>query len=403
MRILKTVQSYFPFQERGGTVFKVRAIARGLARRGHHVTILTADLGIRNREWGNGFERCEWGWRSAQDGVETFYLQTVARYRALTVNPGVMRYCAASLGRFDLLHIYGMYDLLGPAAGRSCYRKRIPYVLEPMGMYRPIVRNLALKKLHQRLFGERLAERARFVIATSEQEQRELAGAGVDSERIVMRRNGVDIPETVPAKGGFRRACNLPADAKLILFLGRIVSKKRPDLLIQAFADWRRTTAGVQDSVLVIAGPNEGARYVSRLKLLAQSLGVSDNVRFMDALYDEHKWRAYRDADVFVLPSENENFGNTAAEAVACGTPVIVTDCCGIAPYVKPAGLIVRSDRAELANALGQVLGDAEFNQRCRRACAEVAGRLSWDAPLDELEELYQQVVSASLPKQSVA
>ena len=54
------------------------------------------------------------------------------------------------------------------------------------------------------------------------------------------------------------------------------------------------------------------------------------------------KWAAYRDADVFVLPSQNENFGNTAAEAVAAGTPVIVTEQCGIAPLLaNEAGLVV--------------------------------------------------------------
>ena len=51
MRILKVVQSYFPFQERGGPVFKVRALATGLAKRGHQVTVLTADLGFGKEQW----------------------------------------------------------------------------------------------------------------------------------------------------------------------------------------------------------------------------------------------------------------------------------------------------------------------------------------------------------------
>jgi glycosyltransferase involved in cell wall biosynthesis len=403
MRILKTVQSYFPFQERGGTVFKVRAIAQGLARRGHQITVLTADLGIRSRNPRGQFERCEWGWRLEEGGVESVYLSTLARYRALTLNPGAMRFFAAALDRFDLVHIYGMYDLLGPAAGYFCRRRRLPCIVEPMGMYRPIVRSLAMKRLYRRLFGERLAALARFVIATSEQERRELAAAGVGADRIAIRRNGIDVPGNLPARGEFRSRWNLPTDAKVILFLGRVVSKKRPDLLIQAFTDWRGRSPDRQTSILLIAGPDEGDGYLSRLKSLARALGASGNVLFLDPLYDENKWRAYRDADVFVLPSENENFGNTAAEAAACGTPVIVTDCCGVASLVKPAGLIVHPDRAELANALERMLGDADFNNRCRQGCAEVAGRLSWDAPLDQLEELYQQLCPAPLPQQIVA
>ncbi|MGH9733234.1 MAG: glycosyltransferase [Candidatus Acidiferrales bacterium] len=403
MRVLKTVQSYFPFQERGGTVFKVRAIARGLARRGHHVTVLTADLGIRSRNTDRQFEPCSWGWRYNEEGVETVYLSTVARYRALTVNPGAKRFCDSSPASFDLVHIYGLYDLLGPAAGSFCKRNAIPYVLEPMGMYRPIVRNLALKRVYQRMIGAHLAERARFVIATSELERKDLLATEIDSEKVVVRRNGIDVPNRLPERGGFRKVLAVPESATLILFLGRIVSKKRPDLLIQAFSDWRGKASDRQNSLLIVAGPKEADGYVRSLKSLAQSLGVSERVLFIGPVYGDQKWQAYRDADVFVLPSENENFGNTAAEAASCGTPVIVTDCCGIAPLIERAGLIVAPQRVALANALERILGDRAFNRRCRSGCAEVSGHLSWDEPLDEIEQLYRQCCSISVPQQIVA
>lgn len=403
MRVLKTVQSYSPFQERGGTAFKVRAIARSLARRGHHVTVLTADLGLRDRTLDPRFDRCEWGWRLEEEGVETVYLSTIGRYRALTLNPGAIRFCAAALAQVDLVHIYGLYDLLGPAAAYFCGRNSVPYVLEPMGMYRPIVRNLALKRMYRQVIGARLAAQARFVIATSEQERDELGAAGVVQDRIVIRRNGVDVPERLPHRGEFRAKWSVPESTTVILFLGRVVSKKRPDLLIQAFAHWRKRSAGGQNSLLVIAGPSEQDRYVSSLKSLARSLSVSESILFAGPLYDNDKWSAYRDANVFVLPSENENFGNTAAEAACCGTPVIVTYSCGVASFVEPAGLIVHPDRVQLADALEQILGDGAFNDRCRKGCAGVADRLSWAAPIDELERLYQQCCSVSLSQEIVA
>lgn len=396
MRILKTVQSYFPFEERGGTVFKVRAIARGLAKRGHQVTILTADLGIPAHNAHGAFEQCEWGWRHAEPGVETIYTPTLARYRALTVNRRVIRFCGASAGRFDLAHVYGLYDLLGPAAGHFCRRNRIPYVIEPMGMYRPIIRNIALKKLHRRLFGKRLVEGARFVVATSEQERRELVEAGVDASRVEIRRNGVEIPGSLPARGEFRRKWNLGEHLKLVLFLGRVVSKKRPDLLIQAFAEWRRKSPNGSDSVLAIAGPAEEDRYIASLKSLAESLGIAGQVIFPGSLFGVEKWQAYRDADAFVLPSENENFGNTAAEAAACGTPVIVSDRCGVASLLERAGVIVSLDGNEIARALARILDNAEFREQCRRGCADAERQLSWDAPLDECERLYQRCLGAA-------
>jgi glycosyltransferase involved in cell wall biosynthesis len=403
MRILKIVQSYFPFQERGGTAFKVRAIARALAQRGHQVTVLTADLGIASRTDSAGrFEPGDWGWQSVEEGVVAIYLPTLARYRALTACPRVVRFCGASLRRFDIAHVYGVYDLLGPVAAHYCQRQGVPYVLEPMGMYRPIVRNLALKEMYRRVFGKRLAARARFVIATSAQEQQELLDAGVDRSQIVLRRNGVDGPEVVPARGEFRRAWNIPETTRIVLFLGRIVTKKRPDLLLEAFAGCSRTS-GAGKAVLVIAGPDERDGFLPRLKSMADLLGITSKVLFTGPLYGQQKWRAYRDADVFVLPSENENFGNTAGESVLCGTPVIVTDRCGVAPLVKNAGLITGIKKEELEGALDRMLGDEAFYERCRAACHESAKGLSWEGPIEECERLYAASVSNQMTPELVA
>ncbi|HXU19981.1 MAG TPA: glycosyltransferase [Verrucomicrobiae bacterium] len=391
MRILKVVQAYYPFQEKGGPVVKVRALARGLAQRGHPVTVLTADLGLRHfRDAGGNFEACKWGWRSEQDGVEVIYLSTLCRYRAVTLNPHIIGFCRESLNRFDVAQIYGLYDWLGPTVGFFCRRRGVPYVVEPMGMFRPIVRSLALKRLYHGVFGNSLIAGARFLIATSEQERQEMIGGGVATTRIVVRRNGIDSPEKLPNRGEFRRQWNIPENARVVLFLGRVVSKKSPDLLIDAFSRWH-AKSGNENSVLVIAGPAEGDGFLPRLKMMAQQLNLSQSVRFVGPLYEAAKWQAYRDADVFVLPSQNENFGNTAAEAAACATPVIVTDQCGVAPFVGRAGLVVRHDPRAIELALAQLLEDSATRRRCQDGCAEMARSLSWDAPLLENEQLLER------------
>ena len=395
MRVLGTVQSYFPFQERGGPVFKVRSLARGLVNRGHEITVLTADLGFRSRNGADpGVSHSPWGWRSRGDGVETIYLSTFARYRSLTINPAVIGFSRTSLKRFDVVHFFGLYDLLGPAVSYFCRRQGIPYVLEPMGMYRPIVRNLELKRLYHRILGSPMVKGARFLVATSEQERGELIDGGIDSSRVVVRRNGIDGPETLPPRGEFRKKWDIAAESKVVLFLGRLVSKKSPDLLLQAFANWRSKSSLGQNSVLVIAGPDERDGFASRLKEIASRLGLGRSALFVGPLYDEEKWQAYRDADVFVLPSQNENFGNTAAESAVCGTPVIVTDRCGIAPLVGAAGLVIPHDALELERALGRVLEDADFHRFCRKGCLPMADALSWEAPLDETERLYRLCLS---------
>lgn len=399
MRVLATVQSYFPFQERGGPVFKVGSIAHGLVNRGHKVKILTADLGLRpnNSPGEPAIIRCEWGWSSSDHGVETIYTFTFARYRALTVNPAVIGFSRNSLRGFDVVHIFGLYDLLGPIVAYFCRRYSIPYFIEPMGMYRPIVRNIKLKNLYHRILGNQITAGAQSIIATSEQEKLELLGSGIDESRVIVRRNGIEGPEALPARGEFRRKWQISAEAKVVLFLGRLVSKKSPDLLIQAYARWRAGKPLFQNSKLVFAGPDEGDGFVSKLKQLSNVLGVSENTMFVGPLYADEKWQAYRDADVFVLPSQNENFGNAAAESAICGTPIIVTDRCGIAPYVGTAGIVVPHDIAKLENALDRIVGDAQFHRACRGGCAEMANALSWKEPLDETERLYHECSSGGI------
>src|SRR4029077_11052656 len=107
------------------------------------------------------------------------------------------------------------------------------------------------------------------------------------------------------------------------------------------------------------------------LQSTADSLGLRERVVFSGPLYDAAKWSAYRDADVFVLPSQNENFGNTAAEAAACGTPVIVTDQCGVAPFVGRAGEVIPHDLSALENSLATMLQDPVLRDNRQEGCRE--------------------------------
>ena len=396
LRVLKVTQSYYPFLDQGGPAVKVRAMARGLVKRGHAVTVLTTDLGLASAKY-SAFQAVQdnGGWRSLQDSVEAIFLRPWARYRSVTWNPGVTRFCRERLDSFDMVHIYGIYDLLGPTVARACRRLGIPYVIEPMGMYRPIVRSIALKRAYLHWLGAPMVRGAQRLVATAPQEQQELIAEGIHRDKVVVRRNGVEVPESLPAVGAFRRRWKIPDDAALVLFLGRLVSKKSPELLLDAFAQWQALSPLGRTSVLVLAGPHEGDGYREKLDMQAARLNLAGRVVFTGPLYDEAKWSAYRDADVFVLPSQNENFGNTAMEAVACGIPVLVTDCCGVAPLVDGrAGLVVPHDQQALTAALGQLLDHPALRERLQRGCAEVARETDWEEPLSETEALYTELLA---------
>jgi glycosyltransferase involved in cell wall biosynthesis len=394
MRILSVTESYAPFLEFGGPPVKVRALAQGLVRHGHPVTVLTADWGLEARLKTNEISeatRGPFGWSHAENGVTAIYLPTWLRYRSLTWNPAVKRFCEAQLQNFDVAHIYGLYDFLGPAVAAACVKKKIPYVLEPIGMYVPIVRNLRLKRIYHALFGRRLFAEASAIVATSEQEIEELASGGVAREKIVLRRNGVDTPSSWPAPGTFRQGLGIPKQVKVVLFLGRLSEKKSPDLLLEAFASLS-TAADGENLRLVFAGPDESGMK-SRLAEMATELGVSSQVYFAGAIFGEQKWGAYRDADVFVLPSQNENFGNTAAESAAAGTPMVVTEQCGIAPLLAAvAGLVVPHEAGALAQAIKSVIGNEELHARLAAGCKTVTAQLGWEEPVRAMEALYNKL-----------
>ena len=256
MRLLHVTQSYYPFLAMGGPTVKVRALARGMASSGHAVTVLTADLGFDSakREI-TGAVPGRWGLEARENGVEAIYLRTRARYRSMTWNPGVAAFCRERLGGYDLTHIYGLYDLVGPRVTSACRRIARPYVVEPMGMFLPIVRSIWMKRLYHDTLGGRLLMGASRVIATSEQERQEFLEGGIVDSKIVVRRNGIDVPGEFPPAGSFRNQWDIARDVKLVLFLGRLVSKKSPDLMLEVFSHWNRRGNGSRGVRAGYGGP----------------------------------------------------------------------------------------------------------------------------------------------------
>lgn len=151
--------------------------------------------------------------------------------------------------------------------------------------------------------------------ATAESEYRDIRRLGF-LQPVAIIPNGIDVP-VLPDRS--------PHPQRTLLFLGRIHVVKGLDMLLPA---WRAVQENFPDWRLVIAGSDEGYRgtsgYLAEVKALAQRLGLQ-RVEFPGPLYGQDKRQAYRNADLYVLPSYSENFGMTVAEALSVGTPVIVS------------------------------------------------------------------------------
>lgn len=384
MRILKIVRSFYPAVESGGLALKSYDIARLLVRRGHEVTVFSSDILDRHRTLAN---------RTVEDvveGVRVIYFHTVVRYRWDGLQPDVCDYFDR-LGKFDLIHVYGYRDFLSTFVCSFARPAGVPYLVEPMGMLQPICRSLRKKKLYDWLVGRRLMAGAHRVIVTSEQERCEALAWGIPHEKIVVRRNGLDLAEfdPLPPRGEFRRRFGIRANDRLVLYLGRICRKKNVPLLIEAFAD-----LGMTETVLAIVGPDDGDGSRDHILRLREQRNLHESVVLTGPLRGRERLTAFVDADLFVLVSENENFGNAIAEAIACGTPVIVSDRCGIAPLISGrAGLVIPVERAALTQALRRLLSDDRERQELSRRARNLKEELSWDEPITLLERLYHDII----------
>jgi glycosyltransferase involved in cell wall biosynthesis len=217
----------------------------------------------------------------------------------------------------DVVHDHGLWLLPNLQAGWAAAASGKPFVVSPRGMLSPAA--LAFSATKKRVFWKLLQgpviRRAICLHATSDQEYVELRAFGL-RHPIAIIPNGIELPAEGPAPAASRHN----ADEREVLFLGRMHPQKGLETLLRAWAaiemahpEWR----------LSLIGPGED-RYIGTLRKMARGLGLC-RVSFGPAVYGAAKWDSYRAADLFVLPSLSENFGLTAAEALAVGIPVIAT------------------------------------------------------------------------------
>lgn len=376
MRVLQVTTRYYPELQFGGPPQKIHALSRGLVRRGHEVKVLSLHSSHRA------------GGETAIDGVAVRYLPWLGKGTSqIPTGSGVL---ADMVRQANLVHCYGLYNLLCPMAAYLAVQARRPFVLEPLGMYVPRVRRLGAKRLYNGLFTGWMARMAARVIATSSGEMAELCDL-VEPERLVLRRNGIELEffEHLPPQETFRTAHDFLDSERMVLYMGRISPIKNLEQLVEAFHG-----VGVERTRLILAGPMLEPDYARRLHTLIRNLDLADRVSFVGPLYGQEKLAALAAADLFVLPSLFESYGNAAAEAAAAGVPVLLTESCGVAALIHGrAGLAVPVGLASLAKGLRTLLEDDEQRRELTGRRAEVLRELSWEEPLAQTEQLYEELV----------
>ena len=275
----------------------------------------------------------------------------------------------------DAVIIEGIWQYHAFATWRALRGTRIPYFVYTHGMLDPwFKRTYPLKHLKKWTYWPwadyRVLRDASAVLFTTEQERvlaRQSFWLYRAKERVVGYGTSAPPGDAEQQRELFLSRFPQLRDKQILLFLSRIHPKKGVDLLIEAFAAVASSDASLH---LVIAGPDQVGWQV-QLQQRAAELGISDRITWPGMLSGDLKWGAFRAAELFCLPSHQENFGIVVAESLACGLPVAIAEPVNISAEVEAAGAgIVHSDTlAGTTKALRRwlALGDSEKDQMKQR------------------------------------
>jgi glycosyltransferase involved in cell wall biosynthesis len=377
LRILFAAPVWSPSRAFGGPVVAAGELVRRLVDRGNDVDVITttiADLHSRPAL------RSSLG---VVDGASVRYLSTPLRYRWMGITP-TLPVALARLNRPDVAHVFGFRDPVTTGVAAWCRIAHVPYVFEPLGMFEPRLRKVLTKRVLDATLYRGVARGAAAVVVASNRERDAVIAHGVPAAKVHVRGNGFPEPGPAVADGDLRRRLGIPAQAPIVLYVGRIAAGKGIEHLLEAA---RR----IPEAHVVIAGPDD--RHGTS-QLVREAERATGRVHSLPVT-EEPPHDLYPQADVFVLASAGESFGIVAAEAAASGTPVIVTDRCGIAGFFQDGeALVVAYDREAVVDGVRRVLADPDLRARLARGGIEAARRTSWDRVADLQEEIYREVAS---------
>jgi len=288
---------------------------------------------------------------------------------------------------FDLIHVHFSYPD-GVVAAEIARRYGVPFIITEHARWRPwmdrypSVRRKAIRASHSAAFHTGVS---RFVVDlireyTGESERLRVSHLGVDGSVF-------DLPRPVEKR-----------DLQRVLYVGRLHLVKGVDVLLRAMALLVKRRPTLR---LTLVGGNflygRTSREADYMRQLACALGLEKHVEFVEPKPAPEVAKLMRQSAVLVLPSRSETFGTVLVEALACGTPVVATDCGGPADIVRQdVGRLVPKESPEaLSDAIGEVVDNLEkySPERLRDYALK---NFSWESLAEKTLNLYQQATGLS-------
>jgi teichuronic acid biosynthesis glycosyltransferase TuaC len=270
----------------------------------------------------------------------------------------------------------------GPAAMQIAQALGVPYSIKARGA--DIHYWTSVPGCRQQIV--EAAKNAAGLLAVSEAIKADIAALGVDPDKIMVHRTGIDRSLFTVAsepRADLRQRIDLPTDGPLLVSVGALIQRKGQVFAIEALAQ-------IPDARLAIIGDGPD---LSSLRQSARDQGVGNRVHFLGSLPHGEIARHVQAADICVLPSASEGIANAWIEALACGTPLVITDAGGAREVLTggAGGRIVERN----ANAIAMAVRELLANPPNREDVAAVVADYSWDRNGQALVDYWRRLVAA--------
>ena len=390
---LKVLHIIFGMEpEQGGPVTSVLSLTSALAQQGIHCEIFTT---LWKKDSADAMPSCA-------VPVNRFDVEFLARFwHGYSKSLAKTLWDRIGSGAFDLVHVHEPWHYPGFVAFRAARKHNIPYVLSPRGALEAwCLRQKAFKKwVYMKMIQGHILQSANAIHALANEERKSISELGYKTP-IFVAPNGVDSSpfECSPDISEFLSAHPDLSGKRVILFMGRLHSKKGLDVLARSYVSLSHKFKNV---ALLVAGPDEDGTQKKMESILKTSSALRGTV-FTGMLTGKDKLAALACADLFVLSSYSEGFSMAVLEALAAGLPVVISRQCNF-PEVSEhnAGFVVEPDDTAVTEAISTLLSDDQLRARMGQNGRNlVREKYTWNAIAASMAGLYRKLVARRSTKQ---
>ncbi|PSB59027.1 glycosyltransferase [Chamaesiphon polymorphus] len=391
MKILHVIPSISP--ARGGTSRAIIDMVRALRDRG-----IDAEIATTNDD-GDGLLDVPLGGKSTlYDSIPTYFFARfspqISALREFAFSGSFTTWLFQHIGEYEAIHVHALFSYTSTVAMAIARFRGIPYITTPHGLLCEwsLQQSVQKKQTYLKLIERANLDGARSIHVTCQQEREDVATLGFKSPTFVLPLALTDTPVQIPdAATRLRQSLNCAPDEPIILFLSRLHYKKGLEYLIPALGRLRD-----RRFTFVIAG-NGTPAYEAEIQALLVTSGIEQRTRMVGFVEGERKDVLIQGANLFALTSHSENFGISVLEALAVGTPVLVTPGVGLATIVSDnsLGFVADLDIESIANVLDCCLDDLDraksIGTHARQFTLE---HFNWDRIAGELIQVYRDLVT---------